>query len=676
MGKISSAKKKNRKELGKWTVKIRLIVSFLAILLIPSMVIGFSSYDQAKKRVQEQMIEKAESSISLLNDVITQFVQSKVQEVDNLAQSVQAGDVKAQEGSNLGVSSDVSASLELFKKTHPEVELAYIGTDQGASINAPAAKRNPAGFDPRTRPWYKKAMENKGKVVVNSVFTSASTGNLVLAISRTTPDLRGVVSINVNLNKINDITKAITIGKNGYVYILDANYTMLSHPTNKLGVPAPKNIQNDNLYKQESGEFKYLYQGKDPKEMVYITNKLTGWKLAGTFYTAEFAETSAPVLNTTILVIIISVVLSGVLIYFIIRSITKQLSILVTTAKRIGSGDLTEQVKHIGRDEIGVLGKSFNDMAASLREIISNVKDTTNQVAASSEELTASADQTTKATEQIAGYAQTMAEGAQTQVKHIEDSTHTTQQIAAGIQEIASSAQTLHSTAVQASSKSEEGEQAVETAISQMKSIHATVNSLAEVIHVLGERSAQIGNIIGVIQDISNQTNLLALNAAIEASRAGEHGRGFAVVAGEVRKLAEQSAESTKQIEALIRSIQEETQSVIVSTESATREVHDGIGSITHTGAIFAEIRTSILQITEHLQSASEQSQTISEGTVTMVHAIENIASVSEEASSSTQNVAAAAEETLASMEEIASSSNALSKMAEELQSLTSKFKL
>ncbi|WP_138494222.1 methyl-accepting chemotaxis protein [Paenibacillus pinistramenti] len=663
-----------------WTsllsVRSRLTISFLAVLLIPSLLIGYFAYDTAKDQVQQQMMDKASTSVNMINAVINQFIQSKEREAETLAQSLNASTVDTQEGSNIGVSPEASRVLDIFKNAHPEIELAYIGTEDGVYINAPSDIKNPADYDPRERPWYKQAMDNKGKIVISPVNTSQATGNLVITIARTTPDGKGVTAIDVNLDKIKESAKSVTIGNKGYVYILDGEKTFIYHPEKAAGTTAPDNAQNANLFKSTSGTFQYLYNNQDYKEMVFTTNELTDWKIAGTFYTSEFSDSAAPILRTTLYVIILFVVLGTILAYAITRSITKPLKNLIAATKKMGSGDLTEEFHYTKRNELGELGASFNQMQNSIRMILSNVIETATQVAASSEELTASSEQTTKATEQIAQYAQQMAEGAEVQVRHVEASAETGDQVAERSHEIVASVSALESTASNTSLQTQEGGRAVKTAVEQMNSIQSKVSSLSTVIQNLGDRSAEIGSIVSVIQDISGQTGLLALNAAIEAARAGEQGRGFAVVADEVRKLADQSEAATKQITGLIQAIQAEITQVISSVHSATNEVNDGIAVIHHTGARFDGIRQAIEQITEQIQTVSEHSSSISQGTVQMAESLQNISSVSAEASSSTQNVAAAAQQTLASMEEIASSAGALSHMAEELQTLTNTFKL
>ncbi|GGN96960.1 methyl-accepting chemotaxis protein [Saccharibacillus kuerlensis] len=674
--------KKNKKSAGGrrislrgTSIRFRLIASFAVLLIIPSLLIGFIAYDEAADTVEDQIVQKADSSVHLLNTAIDQFVQAKQQEVELLAESVTLASVTAQEGQNLGVSAQVSNELELYKAVHPEVELAYIGTESGLYLNAPSDMLNTSDFDARTRPWYMEAMQSEGKVIVSPAYVSSTSGNLVVTFARATSDGRGVAAVDVTLNQVEEMAEGVKIGEKGYVYILDQDKNYIYHPTSEIGSKAPDVYYYNRVYTEPAGQFQYDYEGAD-KQLVFTTNERTGWKIAGTLYTAEFGEAASSILVTTLIVIGIALLGGAVIAFVIIRSILVPMRALNKTTAVIGAGDLTQRVEYTGKDELGQLGTSFNAMVDSLGEVITRVTDTTNQVAASSEELAASSEQTARATEQIAGYAQDMAEGADAQIQQAKVSNDAGQNMASGVQDIVTSAQAVYATVADTSAKSEEGERSVITAIDQMNSISDTVTSLSQVVQGLGHRSKEIGNIVGVIQEISSQTNLLALNAAIEAARAGDQGRGFAVVADEVRKLAEQSSQSTKQIEGLIAAIQQDIGGVVKSVDSATREVGDGIGVITQTQTIFEEIRGSVLQVSQQIQDVFDRSQAISQGTETMLSAIDGISSVADEASSATQTIAAAAEETLAAMQEITSSSTSLSSMAEELQQAVGRFKV
>ena len=394
----------------------------------------------------------------------------------------------------------------------------------------------------------------------------------------------------------------------------------------------------------------------------------------------HLAETSAMAqsIKTWIIILGIVSVLVGIGIALLIgRIITKPISIIAADVKRIADGDLTvDEIKVKNRDEIGDLAQSFNGMAGHLRHVIEQVSLHSTQVVASSEELTASAEQASKATEQIASTMQEVAAGTDNEMNAMEDTSQTIYEMNISVQQIANYSEVVSNTAMEASDKASQGGEAIQTAVQQMNSINQTVQGLSKIVKGLGKRSNEIDQISQVITEIADQTNLLALNAAIEAARAGEYGLGFSVVAEEVRKLAEQSANSAQQISQLIVLIQGETNKAVHSMEVATNEVTAGIRVIHHAGESFKVIENSINEVTTQIQEVSSSVQQMAAGEDQMAQSIRLITDMSETVASSTQEVSAATEEQFASMEEITAAATSLSEMAEDLQTIIGKFKV
>lgn len=202
------------------------------------------------------------------------------------------------------------------------------------------------------------------------------------------------------------------------------------------------------------------------------------------------------------------------------------------------------------------------------------------------------------------------------------------------------------------------------------------MNTSAEAVIKLGDRSKEIGQIVDTISGIAGQTNLLALNAAIEAARAGEQGRGFAVVAEEVRRLAEQSQDAAKQIADLINEIQSDTDKAVVGINEGTKEVKVGTEVVTTAGQAFRQIASLIEELSVKGQEIDLAIQKVQDDSQKIVLAINEIDKVSKNSAGQAQTVSAATEEQSASIEEIAASSQGLAKMSSALQVAIEKFRI
>ncbi|MET3287675.1 UNVERIFIED_CONTAM: methyl-accepting chemotaxis protein [Brevibacillus sp. OAP136] len=389
--------------------------------------------------------------------------------------------------------------------------------------------------------------------------------------------------------------------------------------------------------------------------------------------TAEAADQAKlTIIAGTASALVISVVFALLLIKGIvkpIRRISRQLGEIAD-----GEGDLTKTIEVGTKDELADLAASFNRMTSSLRELIRQVGQNAEMVMASAEELTASIEQNGKASEQIAFGIQEAAHDAEKQVVHIKGNAAALTQMAGGLSEIAVGATEVSGYAERTSSIAQAGSERIGKAIAQMDSINKTVHDLADHINELGKDSQEIEKIVEAITGIAAQTNLLALNAAIEAARAGEHGRGFAVVAGEVRKLAEQSAESSRQITELIVDIQNEIKRAVQSMKQSADEVQEGIRFVHQVGESFGQIQTAVDEVTGRIMQVRDTSHDVTSGTDQLSASFSEMIAVVEHSAAGAQAASNASEVQLASVEEITASAASLAKMSEQLQQMIARF--
>ncbi|RKP51564.1 methyl-accepting chemotaxis protein [Cohnella endophytica] len=379
------------------------------------------------------------------------------------------------------------------------------------------------------------------------------------------------------------------------------------------------------------------------------------------------------VATLTILAFILAIAIG----YFISRVISKPIVAIAEVAERIASGDLTAKDVTLKRkDEIGLLAVSFKQMTDNLRNLVRQISMSSEHVASSSEELTASAEQSSQTSETITLNIQGVTGNAEMQSQNVGESVQAMNEMSSGVQQIASNALMTSALSIETAQKAMEGNQTIQLTVKQMDAIHQTMNHLAKAVTEMEQRSDEIEQMVELISEIAAQTNLLSLNAAIEAARAGEQGHGFAVVATEVRKLAEQSAQSAGQIAEVVATIKNSTQLVVKSTELGVKEVSEGIQAVHAAGKLFGEIKINIDEVSDQVQEISAASQQISASTEQVVHSIENISEGSKNVAEESKKIAASTEEQLASMEEIASSASSLSRMAEELRDIVARFKV
>ena len=329
-------------------------------------------------------------------------------------------------------------------------------------------------------------------------------------------------------------------------------------------------------------------------------------------------------------------------------SIGRSTASLQATATQLAEGNITVRAHITSRDELGVIGGSFNQIADTLQSAMERVSNCSASLTMAAGELRANAEQIAAGSENVAAQAVSVATAGE--------------EMAATSNDIASNCSMAVESVSRASATATSGAAVVQQTVEGMARIAGKVQDSARTVESLGARSDQIGAIIGTIEDIADQTNLLALNAAIEAARAGEQGRGFAVVADEVRALAERTTRATREIGERIKAIQAETRNAVAAMEEGVQEVERGTEDAAHSGRALEEILAQVNEVTGQINQIAT--------------AAEEQTATTNEISNNMQRITEVVQETAGSSQMTADAAGRLAGLAQELQSVVAQFRL
>ena len=406
-------------------------------------------------------------------------------------------------------------------------------------------------------------------------------------------------------------------------------------------------------------------------------NELAGWLIVVETPVSVAMTSTYKLLNVSMAILIAATIVVGLFGLYFSRRFTKPLVDLSSTIATIANGDLKDfDLKINSKDEIGQLYHSLKIMTQNLRELVGNIQTVSSTLASHSLQLSSTTEETTQSLTQVVTTINEMAQGNSEQASMVQESTEAITKVNNIVSEATIKTEGASNKAKETLELAKEGQRAIERQSQKIEENNKYTNAVGKSIQQLATMADEIRNIIGAINSIAEQTNLLALNASIEAARAGDAGLGFAVVAEEIRKLAEQSSNSTKKIEDIVNSINDRVNETVNNMNQARESVLVMESSAEDTKESFNKIFTSITELAQIAYDVSTALEEINKQTQEVTNQAMNISAVVEQASASMQEISASSEEQLASMETIAQSSNELENIAQELLTQVEKFKI
>lgn len=646
------------KSRGHMSLKYKLLLSFILLSIIPSVVVAGLVYSVSKDALEDKVSEMSED----IGFQITENVNDTIEQIEELTtRPITDQDIYSQ----LTVDFDDLDDRETFEMRRDISDYFSNIINNTSHLSEFFFVRNDGEILGRATQF------ELDEVIHSDVEEQFEENNVVwLALGEEDNTVNDLIVLRRSADGI--IVSNIQTGLFEGVFSSDGEE---AESEKELFIIDEQNLIIASSHSEEVGNYYSLDEGNE--DAISSAHSISnGWQVVVSTPRSVLMQDMNDVIQYVIIFVIIFAIIASLIGVFLTFSITKPINRIVSLMKKAEQGDLTVYTDEVGKHEIGQLGNSFNHMVSNIKEIILENKKMSTSAVQSAEQLKTISNQSSNTADQIASSIEEVANGAMEQVDYSEK---TNQEMKGLSQEVLGVAKNVNDVSQAATNTKKSSQNSIDHMNELTKrnhSVGANITQIKDTIEKLNIEVTGIQSVVSMINGISDQTNLLALNASIEAARAGDSGKGFAVVANEVRKLAEQSKQSTKKIEDIIQSILGQTSNSVKLVQTSVALFEEQTESVEGTKHSFDQI----LQDTDEIFLATQSMESsISKMDVTknrVEKAISDMVSITEVTSAATEEVSATTEEQFAAAEELGRLSESLEMTMKDLEKVINRFKV
>ena len=676
----------------------RLICIFILTITIPMLLLGYLTYINFKNTLFKENISSMNVLVKQLNNGIDEFLMDNEYKLESFSKNKSLITLssltytpnfleKARQNSNAFISENALENEQMNSvreamnslNIDPSIDCCYLATPNKNMIGSKQQyifnKTPKDTFNPTDRDWYKKAISANGKVVWSEPYIDREKNLLMITASKIIKSdnkIYGVLALDIKLNNLMNKINQLKVENESEIYIISDENKYIYNPNNKL---ISANIKNEALKNALINNKNAIGTYEDSSYINrFIKNPTANWTIM--LSTSKKAiNNKANVLKLfTIVLTIIFIIISTLLALLISKRIVSKLNKLNSSFKKAAAGDLTVTVNIEGEDEFSQIGSSFNSMISEINNSFKEIVTVSERILFNSKELESIGNETKLSSQEVTKAILGISEETSNQNDKAKIGKDNVDSFSLNLNDVSVSINNIDNLVHKNEMSTKQGLETIKNLINKTDVLIKNSSNLKDTILDVNTSIKEISTILTSIQGIAEQTNLLSLNASIEAARAGEHGKGFAVVAEEVRKLAEESSNSTNTIKNIINNIEDKSANSVNEINNANDLLNQYVSVVSKTEDIFKVIFEGVSGVYTETINANNLNKSMVEGKNVVQNFIQDIANSIDSTSITTEEITANTEETIAMMENLQDNVKNIYSLSEELKDKINKF--